>query len=146
LTKKSKILLGRGSPRAYIPDVEANDLKLPCDRLRPMYYPEYFAYKIMRNFFLRNDSYTHLVLATDDIVVKAQNILQLLRTLDRYDFPVLSGLMHVDSLIDHDRYISLLAVPAEDKVQRGSPVWREPFKHTISVKANLFNYIPPNSH
>ena len=92
---KLKTLLGRGSPRSNIPKVEYNNQFLPCDRLIARYIPEWHAYQIMRNYFLQHKEYTHLVLATDDIVVLKKDIEQLQKNLGD-DYPVIAGIMNVD--------------------------------------------------
>lgn len=50
----------------------------------------------MRDYFLSHKEYTHLVIATDDIVVKPEHITQLQKDLEEHDYPVLSGIMNVD--------------------------------------------------
>ena len=90
------LLLARCSPRSDIVEVEQENAKLPCDKLIPRYYFEYEAYRTVRNFFLKQKDYTHLVLATDDIVVKPEHIIQLQKDLEEKDYPVLCGLMNVD--------------------------------------------------
>ena len=72
-----KLLLFRGSPRSDITEVESENQALPCDKLIIRYVGEFLAYKQARRFFLEHKEYTHLVLATDDIVVKPDNIKQL---------------------------------------------------------------------
>ena len=89
-------LLCRGSPRSNIHDVEFFNKLLPCDRLMVRYIPEYQAYKIMRNYFLSHPEYTHMVLATDDIVVIPEHVIQLKKDLQTHDYPVLSGMMNVN--------------------------------------------------
>jgi len=59
----------------------------------------------MRNFFLKNKEYSHLVLATDDIVVKPEHINLLEKDLQKYDYPVLTGLMNVD--LDDVEFVNL---------------------------------------
>jgi len=82
-----------------------------------MYYPEYFAYKIMRNYFLKNKEYTHLVLATDDIVVKSGHIDMLENDLKKFDYPVLSGVMNVD--LDDREYVNLaMSLPLKNRTLR----------------------------
>lgn len=96
MTNQLKILLCRGSPRSNIEIVEYWNSKLPCDRLIARFYPEYQAYNTMRDYFLRHPQYTHMVLATDDIVVLPRHIDMLIDDLEENDYPVLSGMMNVD--------------------------------------------------
>lgn len=93
---KSKILLGRGSPRSDIKIVESLNGILPCDKLIPRFIPEFKAYQMMRQYFLDHKEYTHLVLATDDIVVKPKHVTQLIKDIEKFDYPVISGMMNVD--------------------------------------------------
>ena len=90
------LLLARCSPRCDIAPVEEQNKNLPCDKIIPRYYFEYQAYKTVRNYFLANPEYTHLVLATDDIVVLPQHVEQLRKDLEEQDYPVLCGMMNVD--------------------------------------------------
>ena len=90
------LLLARCSPRSDIIEVEQENSKLPCDKIIPRYYFEYEAYKTIRLFFLKQKEYTHLVLATDDIVIKPEHIIQLQKDLEEHDYPVLCGMMNVN--------------------------------------------------
>lgn len=93
---KVNLLLFRGSPRSNIENVEMWNEKLPCDKLIVRYTLEHPAYKIARDFFMAHGEYTHLVIATDDIVVKPKHVEQLIKDLQEKDYPVLSGMMNVD--------------------------------------------------
>lgn len=90
-----KILLARGCPRGDIEFVEIENPKLPCDKLLVMYTNEYKAYAFMRNYFLEH-SYDYLVLATDDIVVLPEHIIQLKKDLEESHYKILGGMMNVD--------------------------------------------------
>ena len=79
---KLKILLGRGSPRSNIEAVEHWNQFLPCDKIIPRFVTEFKAYKMMRDYFLKHTEYTHLVLATDDIVVHPKHIDMLIDDLE----------------------------------------------------------------
>ncbi len=93
---KSKLLLGRGCPRSNIPRVEYQNEFLPCDKLLVRFMHEYPAYKFMRKWFLEHLEYSHLVLATDDIIVMPEHIEQLIRDIELLDYPVISGVMNVE--------------------------------------------------
>ena len=68
----------------------------------------------MRLFFLRNPEYTHLVLATDDIVVEPHHVSLIERDLQRLDPPVLSGMMNVD--LDDEVFVNLsMSLPMKDR-------------------------------
>lgn len=90
------ILLARASPRNNIPEVDNCNPDLPCDVLLVKYYFEYPAYKVLRDFFLEHKEYTHLVLATDDIIVRPDHVIQLINDLLEKDYPILCGMMNVD--------------------------------------------------
>ena len=87
------ILLARASPRRNIQEVEEQNL--PCDVLWANFYQEYFAYQEIQKEFLKG-KWGYLVLATDDIVVKPENIIQLECDLETKDYPVLAGIMNVN--------------------------------------------------
>ena len=90
-----KLLLCRGSPRQNIQEVEELNPILPCDKLICTFTPEFQAYKKMRDYFLSKD-YDYMVLATDDIVVRPEHVIQLESDLIKNNYQVLSGLMNVD--------------------------------------------------
>jgi len=99
-----------------------------------MYYPEHHAYKIMRNYFLRHKEYTHLVLATDDIVVKPEHIINLGKDLQKNDWPVLSGLMNVD--LDDKVFLNIsMSLPMKNRRLR-SYSWLT--RSEIFVKEDIF--------
>ena len=68
------LLLFRGSPRSNIENVEMWNGILPCDKLIIRFVSEFKAYKKAREFFIEHKEYTHLVIATDDIVVHPKHI------------------------------------------------------------------------
>ena len=94
--KNVNLLLFRGSPRSNIIHVESWNEMLPCDKLIIRFTAEYKAYKRARQEFLEHPEYTHLVIATDDIVVHPRHIERLQKALEEHDFPVLSGFMNVE--------------------------------------------------
>ena len=102
-----KILLFRGSPRSDIEEVEKWNDKLPCDTLLVRYVNEFMAYEYARSFFLNHKEYDYLAIATDDIVVTPDNIIQLQNDLDDFKFPVISGMMNVDEVDWEDQWGNL---------------------------------------
>lgn len=99
------LLLFRGSPRSNIENVEIWNAKLPCDKLIIRFVSEYKAYKKAREFFMEHEEYTHLVIATDDIVVLPKHIELLQMKLENRDYPVYSGMMNVNQNDVEDRNI-----------------------------------------
>jgi len=99
-----------------------------------MFMPEWPAYNFMRLFFLRNPDYSHLVLATDDIVVEPKHILMLQRDLAKHDYPVLSGLMNVD--LDDEVFVNLsMSLPMKDRKLRKYS-WMT--RREVFVKEDIF--------
>jgi len=99
-----------------------------------MYFPEHFAYKIMRNFFLEHEEYDYLVLATDDIVVKPEHIIQLTRDLEKRAPAVLSGVMNVD--LDDQVFVNLcMSLPMKHRRQRKYP-WMT--RREVFVEEDIF--------
>ena len=90
------LLLCRGSPRSNIENVELWNDKQPCDVLCIRYTLEWEAYQQMRRYFLDHPQYTHMVLATDDIVVRPDHIKALQADLEEMNYEVLSGMMNVE--------------------------------------------------
>jgi len=127
LTLKSKtklkvnLLFGRASPRSNIPRVEYQNQFLPCDRLYVRFVLEWNAYQIMRNYFLQHQEYTHLVLATDDIIVYEKDIKRLQQDLEINDFPVLAGVMNVDQGDEIFLAITQILMTKQRDIRK--PVW-----------------------
>jgi len=105
----SRLLLFRASPRANIPDVEALNRanEKECDVLYVRYAFEFDAYQFARDYFLDHKEYTHLVIATDDIIVKPEHIRQLKKDLKMHPFPVIGGMMNVDQQEYNDQWGNL---------------------------------------
>ena len=93
-----KLLLFRGSPRSNIEEVENENPKIQkeCDILNIRYSFEFDAYKWARDYFLSHKEYDYLVIATDDIIVKPEHIIQLKEDIKEFKFAVISGMMNVD--------------------------------------------------
>ena len=91
-----RMLLFRGSPRSNIIEVERYNPVLPCDKLIIRFVTEFKAYEQARDFFLQHEEYDYLVLATDDIIVRPEHIIQLQKDLEEFQFAVISGVMNVD--------------------------------------------------
>jgi hypothetical protein len=69
--------------------------ELPCDVLWVSFYQEYTAYQKIKEYFL-SYKWDYLVLATDDIVVKPEHIIQLEADLTQLKPLVLGGMMNVE--------------------------------------------------
>lgn len=93
--KSWKPLLCSPSPRE-IPEVMESHRKLPYDKLYAKWFIESDAYWHLRNFFLKNPEYTHMILCPDDLVIKPEDMEQLWKDLQEYDYPILSGICNVD--------------------------------------------------
>jgi len=88
----------------------------------------------MRNYFLRHEEYTHLVLATDDIVVLPNDVHRLSKDLESQYYPVLSGLMNVD--LDDKTWVNLsMSLPMKNRRLR-SYSWLN--REQLFVKDNIF--------
>ena len=94
----TKLLLFRGSPRSNIEEVENENpgIMKECDILNVRYCFEFDAYKWARDYFLEHKEYDYFVIATDDIIVKPEHIIQLKEDLKEFKFAVISGMMNVD--------------------------------------------------
>lgn len=139
---KVKLLLGRGSPRSNIDLVEMWNAKLPCDKIIPRFTSEHKAYREMRHYFLTREEYTHLVLATDDIVVHPAHIDQLIEDLEVNDYPVLSGMMNVEQI--DQKYVNIsMTLPIKDRKHR-QYVWvtREELKGMADIFKVAFSGFP----
>jgi len=87
---KSNVLVCIPSPRKIL-SVQNTIDTLPLDKLWIKNIDEIWAYRIMRNWFLRNTEYTHLAISPDDMLVTPKKVQRLIDGIEKYDFPVLSG-------------------------------------------------------
>jgi len=108
-------LIGCPSPR-NIPAVnEARDT-IPDDKFIVKYVHAPQAYTLIREFFLKHEDYTHLVICPDDLVVNGLHIEKLCYDLELYNYPVLSGICPITR--DSDLWnacIDLLPDPVRTK-------------------------------
>ena len=66
------------------------------DYLITKYYITCEALKIIRDFFLENEEYTHLIMITEDAVVYPDVVKLLIKDSLMYDFPIVSAYMNFD--------------------------------------------------
>ena len=115
------LLLFRGSPRSNIEEVENENPKImkECDILNVRYCFEFDAYKWARDYFLNHKEYDYLIIATDDIIVKPEHIIQLKNDIKEFKFAVISGMMNVDEKDYPDGNLNICSVLAlKDKKLR----------------------------
>jgi hypothetical protein len=91
-----RVLFCCPSPRANIVEVQKWQYKLPVDKFIPYFMWEPDAYHVAREFFLEHTEYTHLAIATDDIVLKPEHIQAIKRDLEEKDYPVICGMMNIN--------------------------------------------------
>lgn len=91
-----KILLAITCPRDNIEESKAFYPKLPCDLLLLKFFEEYKAYRLMRQYFLYEEDWTHLVIGSDDLIIKPENVQSLLETLERQPHIIVSGVCNID--------------------------------------------------
>jgi hypothetical protein len=97
-----KPLMCSASPRD-IPQVLSQRALIPCDKYWAKYYQEGDAYKILRDFFLENKEYTHMIIAPDDLVIRPRDYEDLVQDLLKTDYPILAGICNL-SWSEMDRY------------------------------------------
>lgn len=92
-----KPLLASPSPR-NIPDVlTAFNMGNKYDHYYVKHQePEASAYKKIRNYFLDHSEYTHLILWSDDLIVRPHDIDNVIRDAETHDFDIIAGLCNVD--------------------------------------------------
>lgn len=115
-----KILLGIPSPR-NIPQVLRCWYEMDADFIMPRHYREWSAYQIIRDFFLQEKQYTHLVLAADDLVFTQKNLNILKNDIRIHDYPIISGVCTVDG--DWNRPINIIPdyLPSLNPKERSFP-------------------------
>lgn len=93
---------------------------------RSFFTPEKHAYDIIRDVFLANKQYTHLVLLPDDLIVKPSQLRSLMRSVARYNYPVFSGVANVDQTVNKDMFaVSFDIINIERAKRRFSLMSRE---------------------
>ena len=96
-------LIALPSPRDFQTIKDALDKIQEYDKLWIKYSPEHVTYPIIREQFLKNKQYTHLVICPDDLLIDDKNKLELLFKdyesfpLDQRDKIILSGYCNVDT-------------------------------------------------
>lgn len=84
------LLIGVPSPRDI--QIVENCLNvIKYDKLYAKYMNEPTAYSQIRNYFLKNEKYTHLAISPDDMLVTPNKIQDLVDGLEEQDFETLSG-------------------------------------------------------
>lgn len=89
-----KVLFGVPTPFEFKLVKKWQD-ELNVDIIRPKFYPEIEAYRIIRDYFLTHPEYTHLAIACSDIVVKPEHFSRLIRDLKEFNYPVITGMMNL---------------------------------------------------
>ena len=104
-----------------LPKVLENLDKIQCDKL----YCNYMAYPSnyieSRKFFLEHTEYTHYVALPNDLVVTPEIFQKLCDTLEKYDYPVLSGCCNVDMAGNSDKInvcLKLPKIPYNERIYR----------------------------
>lgn len=94
------------SPRD-ISDVKVEMDKVVSDKAFAKYYPEKEAYSLLRDYFLDHKTYTHMVIAPDDLIVTPRAFNTLKTDIMLNDFPVLAGLCNLfySDIIAHTNYL-----------------------------------------
>ena len=92
MSNKIKPLICIPSPRSIPIVLEAlNEVKQDKLWIKDN-FDELQVYALMRNYFLQNKEYTHLVILPDDLFVDAETFDILMNDLQKKDYPVLSGI------------------------------------------------------
>lgn len=78
------------SPRD-IPDVKRAMWTIPYDKLWAKYYLELSAYRLLQGYFLDHKQYNYMVIVPDDLIINKEGVDLLVKDLEEYEYPVLSG-------------------------------------------------------
>ncbi len=102
---KIEPLIGIPSPRNHPLFLDALKKLDFVDRLWAKFFiPEKHAYDLLRNYFLANEQYTHLVILPDDLIVTPEQLKSLIDTVENnYNkYPVFSGVANMDNTLNRD--------------------------------------------
>jgi hypothetical protein len=92
--KEIRPLICSPSPRD-IPEVRVAWDTLPCDKFLVKYQDEKTAYKLLRDFFLEHNEYTHMVICPDDLIVTKEVFKILSDDQTVFNYPVLAGICNL---------------------------------------------------
>ncbi len=67
-----------------------------ADKLQVSYFSYPFPHRIIEKFFNDNQDYTHLIMIPNDLVYNNENFQRTKEAIEKFDYPVLSGLCNVD--------------------------------------------------
>lgn len=81
---------------ADYPDILEELDKIPCDKLIIKYMPYPWPHNLARDFFIEHEEYTHLIVMPQDILVKKEHFEALKADIEKYHYPVLSGVCNVE--------------------------------------------------
>lgn len=70
--------------------------KIPCDKWDIAYFKYPYGQRLAEGLLKKNPEYTHLVLVANDMIPTKECFEQLVKDLEEYDYPVLSGVVNVD--------------------------------------------------
>lgn len=88
-----KPIIALPSPRKVDIVIETHEKELKdIPHLWVKYIWEKEAYAIIRDYFLKHNEYTHLIICPDDLIVKREHYDALVTTLEKEDYPVFSGI------------------------------------------------------
>ena len=104
-------LVGVPSPRNITPVLECHDLLRKAHPEVPFlyvkYYPELYAYAIIRDYFLNRSKAEYLVLAPDDLTFRVQDFETLLKSVDEQRFPVFSAVCNLTMVAEQAELLNI---------------------------------------
>ena len=136
-----RLLLAMPSPRD-LDDVICAWEKLEDDQLHVKYYKEWSAYQRIRNFFLEHKEYTHLAICPDDLVIKKQDLDILKEDLQKFDYPVISGMCNVNMDKPDLMNIMIGSIPAKFAKDRTPFSWEKYKNFKEDLTKVLFSGFP----
>lgn len=119
-----RLLLAMPSPRD-IDDVIRAWENLPDDQLHVKYFKEWSAYQQIRNFFLDHIEYTHLAICPDDLVITPKDLDYLKDDIEKFDFPVVSGMSNVNMDKPDLMNVMIGSIPAKMAQNRTPFAWNK---------------------
>ena len=79
-----------------LPEVIDGLNSIPCDKLQVSYFKYPYPHRIIEDWFYTHKEYTHLIMIPNDLVYNNENFQRTKEAIEKYDYPVLSGLCNVD--------------------------------------------------
>lgn len=89
-----------------------------ADKLQVSYFPYPYPHRLIEYLFKKNKEYTHLIMIPNDLVYDDSNFQKTKEVVEKYDYPVITGLCNVDLKENKDKMNVCLKLPGLPYINR----------------------------